>query len=88
MSGKHRSKYKKVDVDLPGGTLTLYAGKKVSNAFREITEGMDVYLATRLQTVLKAVHEQGLKEGRAEVIEQLEAIKKETNYLPPGRPKR
>ena len=53
---------------------------------------MDVYTATRLEIILKAVHEQGMKEGRAEVIERLdvlgEVIKKDTKYLPPGRPKK
>lgn len=88
MSGKHHPKYKKVDVALPAGTLTLYTGERVRAAFHALTEHMDVYLFTRLQLVMKAVYEQGMKHGRAEVIEQLEAIKKDTNYLPPGRPKK
>jgi hypothetical protein len=88
MNGKHRPKYKKVDVKLPDETLVLYTGQKVRNAFHELMERMDVYEFTRFQIALKAIYEQGMKDGRAEVIEQLDLIKKETNYLPPGRPKK
>jgi hypothetical protein len=90
MGGK--PKYKKVSVDLSGGKLTLYAGHKTRNALHEITEQMDLYLATRLQLVMKAVYEQGLKDGRKELIDRVEdgldEIKGRTNYLSPGRPKK
>jgi len=93
MSGKNLAKYKKFAVNLPGHeTLTLYAGKKILTALEEVTMDMDLYKGVRLSQVMKAVYEQGLKDGRREIIEQLdekfEATKSETNYLPPGRPKK
>jgi hypothetical protein len=87
MSGKHHAKYKKFDVDVPGGTLTLYAGPKILSALAEVTLDMTLYKGVRLGQVMKAVYEQGLKDGRKEVIEQFDEIKEVTNYLPPGRPK-
>lgn len=88
MSGKNLPKYKKVDVELPSGTLTLYAGSKVRSALQELTMSMTLYKSVRLGEVLKAAYEQGMKDGRREVIEKMDAIKKGTNYLPPGRPRK
>lgn len=93
MSGKHVAKYKKFAVNLPGHeTLTLYAGKKIVAALEEVTIDMDIYKGVRLSQVMKAVYEQGLKDGRREIIEELdekfEETKSETNYLPPGRPRK
>jgi hypothetical protein len=93
MSGKNVAKYKKFAVNLPGHeTLTLYAGKKILSAFEEVVEDMTLYKGVRLQQVMKAVYEQGLKDGRREIIEEMdrkfELTKSETKYLPPGRPKK
>ena len=93
MSGKHLAKYKKFKVNLPGHeTLTLYAGARILSAFEEVIEDMTLYKGVRLEQVMKAVYEQGLKDGRREVIEQMDAkfkaTKNEINYLPPGRPKK
>lgn len=85
---KASPKYKKVSIDLPHGALTVYAGQKTRNALTELQAGMDVYSGTRLQILLAAVYDQGQKDGRRELIEQLETIRKKTNYLPPGRPKK
>ena len=82
------SKYRKVSIELPHTTLAVYAGKRTRNALHELQEGMDVYLGTRLQIVLAAVYEAGQKDGRKELIEQLETIRKKTDYLSPGRPKK
>lgn len=88
MSGKHAAKYKKVSVDLPKGKLTLYAGKQIRSALAEVTEHMDVYKGVRFFQVMQAVYEQGMKDGRKEVIEKFEGLKNKLNYLPPGRPKK
>jgi len=51
-------------------------------------------LTERIQSVrsriaaARAVYDQGLKDGRRDVIDQYEDIRKTTNYLSPGRPKR
>jgi hypothetical protein len=81
-------KYKRVSIELPHGALAIYAGQKTRSALHELQTGMDIYLGTRLQIVLAAVYDAGQKDGRKEVIAQLETIRKKTNYLPPGRPKK
>lgn len=89
---KRNPKYRKVSIELPQRALVIYAGHRVRSALHELTEKMDVYLATRLQLVMQAIYEQGLKDGRKEMIERMEKgfeqIKGDTNYLPPGRPKK
>lgn len=50
---------------------------------------MTLYKGVRLSQIMKAVYEQGLKDGRRDVIEQFgEKIRDKTNYLPPGRPRK
>ncbi len=89
MSGKNKPKYKKIEVELPRETLTLYAGERVREALAEVTTNMNLYKGVRLGQVMQAVYEQGLKDGRREIIEQFEdKIRDETNYLPPGRPRK
>jgi hypothetical protein len=83
-----KSKYRKIKVDLPRGELALYAGKRVSEALIEVTTDMDLYKGVRLGQVMDAVYQQGLKDGRKEVITQLDQLKESINYLPPGRPKK
>ena len=85
MAGK--PKYTKFEVDLPNDqSLTLYAGQRVRRALEEVTVDMNLYKGVRLAQVLKVVYEQGLKDGRREVIAEMEQIKKHTKYLNPGRP--
>ena len=81
-------RYRKFDVRLPTGELTLYATPRVLSALDEVTMDMTLYKGVRLAQVMKAVYEQGLKDGRREIIEQFEGIKGSANYLPPGRPKK
>jgi hypothetical protein len=86
-SGKGKTRYQKFDIQLATGPLTLYASPKILNALMEVTTGMTLYKGVRLAQVLKAVYEQGRKDGRRDVIEQFDQIKKTVAYLPPGRPK-
>lgn len=86
-SGKHKAKYTKVSVELSSGPLTLYAGSKVTSALKEIIKDMTLYHGVRLAQVMEAVYEQGLKDGRKEIIEAQDKIKQHANYLPPGRPR-
>jgi len=88
MSAKHRAKYNRIDVPLNKGKLTLYVGRRVHAALLEVTTDMDLYRGARLGQVMAAVYEQGLKDGRREIIEQFEGkIRDKANYLPPGRPR-
>ncbi len=82
------ARYQKTTVKLPSNDLTLYVGSKVRSALQEVTTDMDLYHGVRLGEVLEAVYEQGLKDGRREIIEKVEGIKSGVNYLPPGRPKK
>ena len=86
---KKSAKWNKITVDLPREQLALYAGSKVRMALTEVTMEMDLYQGVRLGQVLEAVYEQGIKDGRREIIEKFEHdIKRKANYLPPGRPRK
>jgi hypothetical protein len=87
-SKKNKLKYQKIDIDLANGPLSLYAGSKILNAVTEVLADLNLYKGVRLAEVLSAVYEQGLKDGRREVVNQFESIKTSLNYLPPGRPKK
>lgn len=83
-----KPRYLKTTLDLTDGKVAIYVGQKVHNALREVTSELDIYQGVRLGEVLQAAYDQGKKDGRKEMIEKLDSIKKETNYLPPGRPKK
>ncbi len=83
-----KPRYQKIDIDLSTHGVTLYVGSKVRSALEELTQDMNLYHGVRLREVMEAVYEQGLKDGRREIIEKVEGIKIGVNYLPPGRPKR
>ncbi|HWR35884.1 MAG TPA: hypothetical protein VN622_08465 [Clostridia bacterium] len=86
---KKPAKWNKVTLDMPNRQLALYTGAKVQHALQEVTMNMDVYQGVRLGEVLEAVYQQGLKDGRREIIEQFEQnITKKVKYLPPGQPRK
>ncbi len=86
MAGKKG--FKKIDVELTDGPIALYVGSKVRSALDEITTDMTLYHGVRLAEVMQAVYNQGQKDGRKEVVEQMDGIKATLNYLPPGQPKK
>ena len=72
--------------------IRLFTGDTVANAAKDVLEQLEsgkraLYYVTKLGQVIEAVLERGRVEGRAEVIEQQEAIKKRLAYRLPGRPK-
>lgn len=83
-----KPRYQKIDVALPSAAITLYAGSKVRSALEEVVADMTLYKGVRLAEVMGAIYQQGLKDGRREIIEKIEGIKTGVNYLPPGRPKK
>jgi hypothetical protein len=83
-----RPRYQKIDLGLPSREVTLYVGSKIRSALEELTHDMTLYHGVRLREVMEAVYEQGLKDGRKEIIEKVEGIKIGVNYLPPGRPRK
>ena len=77
-----------LDVGLASGPLTLYASPKILSALNELTNDMMLYKGVRLAEVMQAVYEQGLMDGRRDVIERFATIQKTMKYLPPGQPKK
>lgn len=88
MSSPKQPRHKKFRMRLQSGAVTVYAGPKVISALEEVTTNMDLYHGVKLWQVLEAVYETGLKNGRREVIEELDRIKGQVKYLPPGRPRK
>ena len=77
-------------VQLPKlGEVNVYAGVKVGRALEEIAADLTLYEGVRLQQVLEAVYEQGLKNGRAEVFDAIDGVsrRKELVHKNPGRPR-
>ena len=83
-----KPRYVRTDIALTDGKISLYAGTKVRDAIREVTQDMSLYHGVRFAEILEVVYEQGQKDGRKEMIEKIEGLKKGVNYLPPGRPKK
>lgn len=89
MSGKNKAKYIKIQYKLPqAGDIVLYNSPAIKNALDHVSADMDLYKSVKLGMVLEAMFEAGAKAGRAEVIGKLNQIESETNYLPPGQPKK
>jgi hypothetical protein len=87
-SKTHKPKYVKIDFDLAHGPLSVYASPKILTALKEVTADLTLYHGVRLMEILGAVYQQGLKDGRRDVVTQIESMKTNLNYLPPGRPKK
>lgn len=85
---KNLAKYNKLDVELASGPLTLYASPKILSALNEVTTNMTLYKGVRLAEVMGAVYEQGLRDGRRDVIERFATIEKAMKYLPSGQLKK
>lgn len=83
-----KSKYQRIDIQLSDRVLPLYVGARIHDALEEVALDMPLYKSVRLSQVLEAAYEQGMKDGRREIIEKMDGIKQATNYLPPGRPKK
>ena len=49
-----------------GDVVPVYAGQRIGKALDEVMEDMDLYRGVRLNEVLEAVYEQGLKDGRGD----------------------
>jgi len=93
MSGKHKSKYKRMTVPLDSKhSLTLYVGQHTRNAVRDVFDDLHMYKEVKVIQVMEAYYEQGKKDGRKEMVETMDAmmdsVKSNVNYLGPGRPKK
>lgn len=74
-------------VPLVGREIAVYAGVKIGKALDEITKEMTLFHGVKLAQVLEAVYEQGLKDGRGEVMKALDAVQndKTLKWRNPGR---
>ena len=75
-------------------SITVYSGARVEKAFQDFTQDLTVYQAGRFLQVAEAIYEQGRKDGRGEVFDQVErqveGLRKdpELKHAKPGRPKK
>ena len=69
--------------------LKLYTSERVVNAAHEVLEKLEtLYYGIRFGQVLEAVRKRGQIEGRAQVIEKLDGVKKSLSHRLPGRPRK
>jgi hypothetical protein len=78
----------RTDITLLNRTISVYAGARVAQAFREITLGMRLYEGVRLSQLLDAVYQQGLKDGARRVSEQFQDMMDSIPHRNPGQPKK
>ena len=88
-SGTSRRGGRAIKVPFPNGdSVTIYAGVKVLEALRELTDEMPLYHGVRFNQVAKALYEQGVRDGRRQardaVVSAFES--RELRYRNPGRP--
>lgn len=80
-----------IPVELPkAGKVKIYANVKVADAVEEVTENMTLYKGVKLAMVIEAAYEQGRRDGRREVFDEFEKVKKkpELKHTNPGRPRK
>jgi hypothetical protein len=94
------AKYTKLQLKGGKSLITLYAGKRVHDSWKAVSQKFDLFEGvTDLFNVLEAAVEQGKRLGRAEVMsevknlekalgKQINAIEKAIPYKAPGRPKK
>ena len=71
-----------------GKEISIYAGKRVSDALAEISKDQTFYQGVRLSQVLEAAYEQGKKDGARDVFEQVDGLKDQIVHRNPGAPKK
>lgn len=71
-----------------GNGAPIYANAKVLKALGELIGDMTLYHGVRFAQVAEAIYDQGLKDGRREIIEKAEGLKDGVKYLNPGPPKK
>ena len=93
MAPRHADKgTRKIDLDLPkAGKVAVHSNQRVLNALKEIQKDMPLYHGVRLMQVLDAVFQQGVKEGKHEILDEVAERDKELEKLRPkriGRPRK
>jgi len=78
----------KTEVQLVTSKVSIYAGKNVADALREVSDDMTIYKSVRLAQVLEAAYAQGRKDGAREVKQAFETCMATIPHANPGRPKK
>jgi hypothetical protein len=92
-------KYKKLKLNGSKSDIALYVGPRVHQSWKVVAERLDAFEGGHLINVIEAAVEQGKRLGRAEVMKQVDdlrrlfgkeiaAIEKTTIYKTPGRPRK
>jgi hypothetical protein len=84
MHFKQKNSSRNCHVDGVATSLHRYPNDKV----RALKQYMDIYGGVRLGEVLQAAYDQGKKDGRKEMIEKLDLIKKQTKLSSSWSPKK
>lgn len=77
-------------MDLRSGPVKIYAGARVADALTELAADMKLYQGVRLAQVMEAAYNQGLRDGRRQVFDELENLKRlpALKHRNPGRPRK
>jgi hypothetical protein len=78
----------RTDIKLLNRTISVYAGTRVAEAFREITFDMNIYEGVRLSQLLDAIYQQGKKDGAHEVYENFRDMMDSIPHRDPDQPKK
>lgn len=75
-------------VPLPKGSVPVYFGTRIAQALKEVTVDMNLYKGVRLGELIKAVDEQGKKDGARQVKDSFEKMMRQIPHKNPGQPKK
>lgn len=81
-------KYKKTSiVRRDGVAIEVYATPKIADALVMINRDMTLYQGVKFTQLLEAVYDQGKKDGRRDVFENIASIERKLPHRLPGRPR-
>ena len=75
-------------VPLSKGSVAVYSGTRVRQAFAEVTQDMNLYKSAKLGLLFQAIYQQGKKDGAREVNDLFERMMKTIPHKNPGQPKK
>jgi hypothetical protein len=70
------------------GSIAVYSGTRVRQAFTEVTQDMNIYKGAKLGLLFQAIYEQGKKDGAREVNDLFERMMKTIPHKNPGQPRK
>ena len=89
---KKKPRYTNNVIKIGTDKVNVYATPKLGHALEALTEDMTLYEGVKFEQILKAVYEQGQKDGASKAFEAIgkgfAAAEKEVPHRNPGRPKK